>query len=532
MPSVQVDELSNVTGMLTITLEPKDYSSKIKDELKKLRKKSNMKGFRAGQAPMSIIRKMYGKNVVYEAVNGLLQTEVGEYLDSIDRKTMGQPIPVESDELVYDFSVKGSKGGYVFKFKIGYEPEFELKGYDAETTIDYYNVSIKDEVIDKEIENIQKRLGKQEEVFENIEDKDVITVELEELNEAGDGVKEGGVTGETKIAVDLMPEATREKVLAMKSGDTFEVDVYQLDTKVVEKDDVVKYFFTKESEEEGEEATTTEVAEFGNMFKATISEVERFVPAELNEETFKDAFPQDEITDEAGARAKMTEEISKFYTEQADSLFMGIFQRNLLEVNNLEMPEEFLKEWLALSNEKTTQEEIEKDFPNFLKGLQWSIVQSKIAEKEGIEVSKEDLRAAVRAETVKYFGGEARIQEMGLGEDFFDGMVDRMMEDQNSLNQQAEKIVNERISAKAKEVVTLNIIEVDNEGFDEAVKAYNEELQAAENAAALVEAIVDEQESANEEMIVDAEVVEENETAESNEEASEETTEEAATSEE
>ncbi|MDZ7635571.1 MAG: hypothetical protein U5L72_14525 [Bacteroidales bacterium] len=50
-----------------------------------------------------------------------------------------------------------------------------------------------------------------------------------------------------------------------------------------------------------------------------------------------------------------------------------------------ELPEEFLKRWLLRVNEKTTPEEIEKDWDHFRDDLRWQLIKNRVAKDNGTE---------------------------------------------------------------------------------------------------------------------------------------------------
>ena len=126
MPVVERQDIDHLNAVLTVKVEHTDYASEVKTQLTTLRKKAKMKGFRPGKVPMSLVKKMYGKSVVFEAVNKVLQEEMNTVLDNFDRRILGQPLPFsEETDSPYNFTVN-NKDPYTFRYKIGMMPEFEL----------------------------------------------------------------------------------------------------------------------------------------------------------------------------------------------------------------------------------------------------------------------------------------------------------------------------------------------------------------------------------------------------------------------
>jgi FKBP-type peptidyl-prolyl cis-trans isomerase (trigger factor) len=70
----------------------------------------------------------------------------------------------------------------------------------------------------------------------------------------------------------------------------------------------------------------------------------------------------------------------------------------LLAKANLRLPEKFLKNWLVAMNEgKFTMEQVEAEFPAFLRMMSWDLVAKHFTETLGIEVTKEEMLDEAKA---------------------------------------------------------------------------------------------------------------------------------------
>lgn len=470
MPVVERQDLDQLNAILSVKVERADYAGEVKTQLKEAQKKANMKGFRAGKAPLSIVEKMYGKSIVFEAVNKVVNQELNDYLDAISEKEniLGQPLPIADDETSFDFRPKKATD-YTFKFKLGFAPEFELKGYDKEATFTSYNITVTDEALDKEIENLKNQFGEKSNPTENVEAKDVLKLNLKELD--GEAIKEGGIENTTSVAVDLLTEELQTKVLTLKTGDTFNVNVKDLDSKV-NPNKIGTFLLGLEDNE----------TPFGENYVATIEEVTRHIATEINDEFIAKAFPGNEdLKTEEDIRNYMKGDIVKYYSDQADKLLFAQMQRALLEENDFDLPDAFLKEWIVFSDETATVETTEAQYPSFKQGLKWSHVQSKIAAKSNVKVEEKEVEAAIREEIGNYFASS------GLGafgdNSMMDGMVEKFMKDREHVNRTAERIINDKILVAAKEEVTLEMIDVNQEEFNDIIKKYNKEFAQSNKSA-------------------------------------------------
>ncbi|MDE6076922.1 MAG: trigger factor family protein, partial [Muribaculaceae bacterium] len=91
--NVNYDKLDNVNGVITVTIEEKDYADKVKKQLKEIGKKHVEPGFRPGHVPAGLIAKKYGTGVKYDAVNETVGEAVYNYIRENNLHVLGQPVP-------------------------------------------------------------------------------------------------------------------------------------------------------------------------------------------------------------------------------------------------------------------------------------------------------------------------------------------------------------------------------------------------------------------------------------------------------
>ncbi|MEQ8705602.1 MAG: trigger factor [Phaeodactylibacter sp.] len=466
MPKVEHENIDNLNAVLTVTLEKSDYESKFKTELNKYRKQANMKGFRKGKTPASVLKKMYGKGVLADVINEMLQQELYDYLTNNDIKILGQPLP-SADQELQDFDLKTFRD-YVFKFDLGLAPDFEVEGADENTTFEKMAVDPSEEMVDEDLQAARKRSGERKAVEEEIRDNDMVKLEIVELD--GETPKEDGITSEFSLLIGQNTNEDLKKTLSeKKQGDKLKVDLLNVE-EGRDEDYARKYYLNMDEEDE---------RTFNNEFEATIAEVTRIAPAEMDQEFFDQNFGEGEVSSEEEAREKIRERITGFYNSQAEALMSRDIQEKLLELNPMEFPEGFLKRWMKSNNEEVEAEVIEKEYDHFEKNLQWSLIRNKLVERFGIEVGNEDLVEAARNRIRQYFGG----QSMPGMEQIVDSTAQRILQDQKQVEQLYEEVLTDRTFDALIKNVKVAEKKVSLEVFEEAVKA----AQAANAPAALAE---------------------------------------------
>ncbi len=472
MPQVVREDIDNLNAVLTVSIPKDDYLPLFNTELRKYRKDARIKGFRQGKTPTGVLKKMFGKAVLGEIINKMLQEQLTDFMVNDPVEILGQPIPSDTQEPV-EFDVKDLQD-YTFKFDIGLAPTFEVEGLDSDA-YEKYAVEIPAKMVEDEVQNLLQRNGDQVFPEDGIEDKDIVTFDVIELE--GDKPKENGITHEFGVLVERMEDDMKKAVLKMKLGDELKLNPFQLEKDTTEKY-VRKYFLGLEETEEGAE----EVA-VGDQFQAEITKISRVNKAELNQDFFDKVFGPEQVSSEEEFKAKLSENMSKTYDSQAEALLFRDIQQRLLDSNELALPEDFLKRWLAMSNENVSPEVLDKEFPAFANNLRWTLIRSKLNKAFEIEVSPEEVKESFKNKIRGYFGGAGVTPDM---ESMVESMAERMLQDEKQVNEIYEEVSSNKFFEAVVEKVAVTDKSISIEDFQAVIQKIEEE-RAAEQAAQLGE---------------------------------------------
>lgn len=465
MPKVVREDIDNLNAVLTVTIEKSEYEDQFNAELNKYRKQVQLKGFRKGKTPLSVLRKMYGKAILSDVINGLLQTEVVNFLTDSDLNYLGQPLP-NDDQQIYEFDPRDLED-FEFKFDLGLAPDFEVEGLGKDATFEIYEVSIPAERIDEELANARKRLGAQVAVEGDLQDGDLIKLSIQELD--GDTPKEDGVNNEFSVPADRLTETAKAVIEQHKTDDSFPINIYQLEQDT-SPEYVQNYFLGVNGEEEKAEA-------IGETVQATIVEITRLQEAEMNEDFFQQLFGEGEVSTEEEAREKIEKDLKGYYDRQAEAVLYRHIQESVLEKNAMELPEDFLKRWLKTNNENVPDEQIERDFPDFLENLKWTLIRSKLAKQHEVQVTEEEIKAAFKRQI------QGMISNPALFDDnFLETMAIRMMEKEEDVDRVAQQVLTDKVFAAVKESVEVAPKTIETEAFEQVIQDINESDRAKELA--------------------------------------------------
>ena len=454
--NVEQQSANSLEMNVTVTVSKEDYQAELKKQLKENRSKASLKGFRKGKAPESIIRKMYGKQILSDVVINKLQSGLYDYLKENDIQYLGNPI-VAADQKPLD--VEFSVEEYSLSFDLGLIPEFGIDTIESDIKVDHNSVEFSEDDINKGLMHLQKKLGNRIEICDDIQVDDMLVVKAFELEDGK--IKDGGWGTDFLVLVSqISDEAVKKKLLKSKLGIEFDFDVYQLEA--VEKAWAEKHLLHKDPDDANE---------IGNMFRGTVKRVERLVPAELNQELFDQAFGKDKVTSLDEVKEKVKEELGGQTAQLSENILIYKLRNAILDHYTFELPEAFLKRWLK--EQRNAEELTDESYKGFEKGMKWTLIRNKLAEKYEIAISEEDVISSVKDGIRSYFAQYQQYQD----DDRLNEMAMNIIKDQDSFNREYDKLLNLRIIQSLKENLSFNEVKMSQkelqEEYDEISKAMN-----------------------------------------------------------
>ena len=141
--NISKKDIDQNNAVITISVTKQDYAEKVEKSLRDYRKKANMPGFRPGNVPIGLIKKMYGKAVVAEEINNLVSQGLADFIEENNLPILGQPLPNEEDPAEFDFETQES---FDFHFDVGLAPEFEVE-FSRFSSVPFYDITVSEEMI-------------------------------------------------------------------------------------------------------------------------------------------------------------------------------------------------------------------------------------------------------------------------------------------------------------------------------------------------------------------------------------------------
>jgi trigger factor len=378
--NVNIETPSALRRKLTIELEPGEITSELDRTYNDLRRSVQMRGFRPGHAPRSLLERFFGDQVRGDVIQKLIKEYTGKALDEHDLKPVVEPEIVTEES---DLKKAQLKFSAIFDLK----PEFEVKDYQ-DLKVQKPTVTVTEDEVNAALERLRERHGtlKKIEGRTRVADGDFVVATFEAFN-AGKPIKE------TKF---------EDRIVRVGPGEP----AHGLDEVLRGAEVAVE---VRQERSYPEDYVEKEVAGKTVEWRASVKDIyERILPA-LDDEFAKD---QGEFQNFDELRAAIRKDLEARALEQAEGRARQGLIDLIIERNPVEVPESLVtREQHALEAEtanvlesagipheaahQRAQENAEETRSRALKRARSALILDGIASQEGIEVSDDELAERV-----------------------------------------------------------------------------------------------------------------------------------------
>ena len=215
--TVEITSAEGLSRKLAIETAVETVDLEFEKEYRKIRKSITLKGFRRGHAPLKMIRNMYGSQVRGDVLERLVSDGFRGAVQKLDLKVATPPT-------VSDVKM-GEGQPLTFTAELEVFPEID----DVDTSDLWYlpiPVTADEDEIDETLEGLRISFAEMEDVSRPVEDGDIVTVDMEKLEDKDD-ILEGDTFPDSTI--DLGNKTTLEEfrvaLVGANPGDVREADI-------------------------------------------------------------------------------------------------------------------------------------------------------------------------------------------------------------------------------------------------------------------------------------------------------------------
>jgi trigger factor len=444
MATVTQQEVAPLHKQINISINKEDYLPQFEKALKDYSKKANIPGFRKGMVPTGLIKKMYGNSLFVDEVLRTVDKEIINYIETEKLDIFAQPLPLDVNISQIDFN---NPTNYNFSFEVGMKPDFQLPDLKSQP-LKRFKVQVTDEMIEEEVERLRTRYGNMTEPEAVTGDENVLNLTFIETDAEGNEI-EGGLRKDNSVLVKYFKENMRPSLIGRKTGEEFQITI----------DDA---FEGQEKEwilnDLGHDSATDK------HFKLLITKVGLVEKRELNEEFYKQMFPNEEIGNEEQLKERLKKELQNQWDNESRNQLQHQLYHVLLDATHIDFPQDFLKRWVKTQgdkNEVKTDEQVEQEFPNFLNQLKWTLITDKLITENGIQVQQEDLREFAKQQLLGYMGMGALDEEQQWVKEY----IDRMMKDKKYVEDAYNRLQTQKMFEWAESQVNAEEVSISKDEF-------------------------------------------------------------------
>ena len=441
--NITLDKKNSNVASIKVNLNEADYQSKVDEKIKDHSKKANIKGFRPGKVPQGLIKKMYGTSILVEEINHIVGHAIQEYIKDNELQILGEPIPNRRQVETIDWE---NQSEFDFEYKVGLVDDFKVD-LDKKLKLTQYDIEVNDKVIDETVDNVRTQFGK---------------MTNPDVSEEGDMLfgtlsqESSDISNETTIDPVDFTKANAKKFIGKKSGDIIKIDLSKLyKTKAEQASQIGK--------------TEDEIDGIDTNFNFEVKNVNRRELADIDQELFDKTFGPNTVSSEEEFRAKITDTISENYSRETIAWLNKNIQDKLIETAKINLPDEFLKEWLKLSSEgKVSDADLEKEYHLYADQLRWNLISGQVSKDNEIKPEHEDIREATTRMIEQQFMGSG----MGSMTDQMDSFVEHYLQGENGQNymKMAEQVQQEKVLEFVKDKIEIKHKTISLDKFKEIVE--------------------------------------------------------------
>ncbi|MDR2909754.1 MAG: trigger factor [Bacteroidales bacterium] len=445
------ENINDINEIIKISIEKTDYEQAVNNSLKEHRQKASIPGFRPGKVPASIIKKRFGIAILVDEVNKLLSHSLSEYLVNEKLNILGEPLPNEEQQKNINWDTDEN---FEFVFDIAPAPEVKII-LDKNDKIEYYNITVSEEMINQQVDMVASQFGKNIPV-EEIKENSSVRGDFFQLDENGNEMENGINPKGVYIAVELIKnEDIKSAFVGRKIDDVLVFDP----VKALEnRHDVGHMLNIKNNEAET----------LNSDFKFSVTEILQYEKAELNDELFKKLYGEEtEIKTIEDFRDRIKKEISTNLKHSSEYKFGVDIREALIGKTTLTLPEAFLKRWLVAINKDITEEQIENEFQYFIKDLKWQLIKDSIITEDELKVNQEEILDFAKQLVI------TRYNQYGiydLPEEKLDSFANAIIEKREESEQIVKKLFENKVIDTVREKIEIIEREVTQDEFNELMK--------------------------------------------------------------
>lgn len=424
------NDIDATSFILELKLDRQKLVEDIEKKLKRIQKNVDLKGFRKGQAPMSMVRRIYEGQALAEVSDKAINELLDDYFKTNHIKPVGQPEVIDQKT-----KEESDSEQIVFSVKVYHSPDFELRMPDKSVVFELPEFTDIEKVAKAELKQLKTVWGKRIDTPEHPHDNAIYELKISEMDENGRELRENGLSCETSISLDrVRNEELRNEIRAKKVGDTFICDYHDLDM-LETREQSRKYLLGLNDDAN---------AHLNALFQCEVVNYFHVEEQELNADFLSQQFGP-EITSEEKALEWLKNALEWSFHRAYRYDRFDMIKRKLIELNPFAYPFEYTRKRLEELRHGSIAEDV---YQGLCLRIYWEKLRNKIIEEYDIVITEQDL----------YVAAANQLRSMGIAsadQKEFIGQIQRMLQNEQIKENLWETEVASKITQIVGELVSI-----------------------------------------------------------------------------
>ncbi len=451
---IRQENTDDLNAVLTVKIEKSDYEPRVAEVLEDYRKKARMDGFRPGKVPAGLIRRMYGRSAMLEEINKILSESISKYLLDNKLHILGEPLPKEDSEEKIDWE---NDTEFEFSFDLGLAPGIEISPTKKDK-VPFYNIQVENKMIEDTRTNYARKFGSMEPV-EFITGDEILKGDFIQVESGGEVIENGIVAENSSFTMEVIKDdSLKTSLTGRKIGESVVFDVKKALPDDTELASVLRI-------------DKSTVAEIAPLFRFDIKEISKFTEARIDQELFDRVFGEGIVNSEEEFKEQIVKDIEANLRQESEYRLSLDIRDYFLKKLSLELPAEFLKKWLIITNkEKVTEEQLEKEFPAFEKDLKWQLIRDQVFKNHELIVTDKEIMGGARNFTRMQF------MQYGLSDipdEQLDNYAGELLKREEEKNKIVDRLKEDKVVNTLKELISLDNKKITVEKFNKLYEKNN-----------------------------------------------------------
>tara|TARA_B100001063_G_scaffold214486_1_gene214780 strand:- start:245 stop:1618 length:1374 start_codon:yes stop_codon:yes gene_type:complete len=353
-------------SILSITIDKKTIQKKLDDRLVELQSEVNLKGFRPGKVPTSVIKSQYGKAIYGEVIDKLLKESSSEALKEKKIKIAGQP--------KIDLKTFGEGKDLNYELQIDSLPEIKLQSFEKLKATDF-KIAIESKIIEAKL----KEISEQHKNFKDKKDEEKAVIGNQvvfDYSASVNGEKFEGSEG-SGVQIEL------GKDLFLKGFDNQLIGVRKNDKKIVEVNLPSNH-------------PKKELANKLTKFECKITNVKNSEKNKIDDNFAKNMGAKDLLD----LKKMIEQQISSQYTQALDSITKKEILDQLEKSYEFNLPKSLIENEILMMTKNLKKEDAVKHKLNNEKiaksRIKLGLILNEIGEKNNLKVKQEEINTEIQ----------------------------------------------------------------------------------------------------------------------------------------